>query len=308
MDVGEKSLLMVARYKPILALGGATGGCGKTLLTAALASMIGEKGKKVVVADFSWGTPVLHHVLGDQAPEYSMRQYISDKFCNLHSILNPTHLPGVRLLSHQGDEYGWQALTYAQKQRLFRSLNALNCDGLIMDVLTGCSPEAVDYMVFAPQIIWVAHNSNPSRENTLQLARSLAFRRLHQLCKGNSHVQSFVEDAFSPRSQLMMPGIPELLEQMRALNSEAVEEFSSWQKEIEIGLVINHSETADEAWTDWLLLTEALTGFKCRILGTLPSLAQLDTRRAASASHSWTDQRPKILGDLLRKIEGVMYG
>lgn len=307
MATCQKGFLMVARYKPILAIGSATGGAGKSLFATSLASAIADKGKQVVLADLAWGAPVIHQAMGGMGVEYSLRQYIRDKFCNLHSILNATPISGVRLLTHQGDEFGWQPLTYAQKQRLFRSMHALNCDALILDLHTGGSPESLDYMVFAPQVLWITDHTMASKEGLCQLARNLAFRRLHQLCKANHHIQDFVEDAFSPRSPLQMASIPELLKQIATLDAEAAASFKEWQSSLCIWLISNHSDSNIEDWQDWIDLTSAMTGFVFKWLGSLPSLAQLDTKQSPLATMCWTEQRPIQLNSLLENLISHMY-
>lgn len=218
---------MVLRKKNIIVVSSGKGGIGKSFLCANIGMAISQLNKKVTLTDLNLGAPSLHNFMGHTFPDRSIREFVNDKYANLHSMLQKSQFSDTELITCASDTMGITALTYSQRQRLIRGLKALNCDILCMDLPTGSRTEELELFVLATHGVVVLDSMPATLENTFNFLKDMVFRILAGLFKKNKEIQKFLEEAFSLHSKLKLDRVSKVLETLNQLDRKKTEEAES---------------------------------------------------------------------------------
>jgi flagellar biosynthesis protein FlhG len=108
----------------IWSVGGGKGGTGKSLVANGLALALAERGARVVLVDAGFGGPNQHTCCGIRKPSRTLAQFFEERLA-LEDLVLETAVPGLRLVPGHLDSPSADAITWAQKQKLFRHLRAL---------------------------------------------------------------------------------------------------------------------------------------------------------------------------------------
>ena len=140
-----------AANKKILAVGGAKGGVGKSMLAANLAVGLALLGQRVVLADLDFGGADAHLHLGVSALDTNWNDFLEKKAQTIDEILFPTRFEGLDLIAGDSSKLGSANLNYFQKLKIIRHLKALHRDYVILDLGGDTSFNVLVFFLMADQ-------------------------------------------------------------------------------------------------------------------------------------------------------------
>ncbi len=162
----------------IVAVGGGKGGAGKSLLAANLGIYLATLGKKVVLLDADLGGANLHTFLGVDRPRVTLADLFEKRVARVEDVVVETQIPGLGLVSGEGDPSWIANPRPAQKFRLLNQVQQLQVDYLVVDLGPGSGSNALDFFLVADVGLLVVVPEPTSVENTFRFVKSAFLRRL----------------------------------------------------------------------------------------------------------------------------------
>ena len=101
--------------KKIIAVGGAKGGVGKSMLAANLAVGLALLGQKVVLADLDLGGADVHLYTGVKTLVKTWNDFLDKKVDSIKDILTPTAFQGLSLIGGDSSRLGSANLPYSHR-------------------------------------------------------------------------------------------------------------------------------------------------------------------------------------------------
>ncbi|MDJ0780613.1 MAG: P-loop NTPase [Desulfosarcinaceae bacterium] len=132
----------------IIAIGGAKGGIGKSLLAANLGVYLAANGNRTVLVDLDLGGANLHLFLGIWSLERKIDDFLEKRFAHLEELLLPTKY-GPLLIGGGGGALGAANIHHARKLKLLRALRKLRADVIIIDLGGDTSFNMLDFYLAA---------------------------------------------------------------------------------------------------------------------------------------------------------------
>lgn len=132
----------------IIAVGGAKGGVGKSLLAANIGVYLSSLGKKTVLIDLDLGAANLHLYLGVWGLAHRIDDYLDKKFEDLASIAVPTNY-GPTLIGGGSNRLGAANLPFTRKLKLMRAIRKMEADYVILDLGGSTSFNILDFFLLA---------------------------------------------------------------------------------------------------------------------------------------------------------------
>ena len=147
---------IIKNGKKIIAVGGAKGGVGKSMLAANLAVGLALLGQKVVLADLDLGGADVHLYTGVKSLASTWIDFLDRKVDSLQDILTPTAFTGLSLIGGDSSKLGSANLPYSQKLKIMRHLKELETDFLVVDLGGDTTLNGLDFFLLADQKIVVS--------------------------------------------------------------------------------------------------------------------------------------------------------
>lgn len=160
------------------AIGGGKGGVGKSLVTLGLGLALNRLGKRVILIDGDLGGANLHTLLDLPLPAVTVEDFLSQTVTHLTDTLIPTRIPGLSLISGADGLLGSANPTYFQKLRLFREIDQLPADFVLVDLGAGTSYAMLDLFNYAPGRLVVFTGQGTSLQNAYGFIKAALLRRL----------------------------------------------------------------------------------------------------------------------------------
>jgi flagellar biosynthesis protein FlhG len=132
----------------IIAIGGAKGGIGKSLLAANLGVYLATRGQRTILVDLDLGGANLHLFLGIWSLERKVDDFLQKRFNSLEDLLLPTKY-GPLLIGGGGGCLGAANIHHARKLKLLRALKKLDADVVIIDLGGDTSYNMLDFYLAA---------------------------------------------------------------------------------------------------------------------------------------------------------------
>jgi len=165
----------------VLAVTGARGGAGRTVIAANLALYLSTIGRKVVLIDADPSGANLHTVLGMRRPISLVRAgrlgARRDGAALIEEVTVRTPHPGLRLLYAGLDEPGPSAGRSERLAKLIAKLRDIDADYVVVDMGVGTGRDVLDAYLAADMGLFVTLPEPSALENTYQFLRA-AFARL----------------------------------------------------------------------------------------------------------------------------------
>lgn len=131
-----------------ISIGSGKGGTGKTMIIANLALLLARSGKRVCLADLDLGGADAHFLFGHLEPRHTLTDFLTRKVASIDKVAHTLFsYHGLKLIPGTGDTLQTANMTYQEKQRLLRELDAIDTDVLLFDVGAGTSYHALDFFM-----------------------------------------------------------------------------------------------------------------------------------------------------------------
>jgi flagellar biosynthesis protein FlhG len=132
----------------VIAIGGAKGGIGKSILAANLGVLLAARNNRTALIDLDLGSANLHLYLGGQRPRHTLNDYVYKRIPDLQTALFKTS-HGPELIGGGESDWGLANMQFAQKLRLLRDLKTIDADYVIIDLGADTSYNTVDFFLAA---------------------------------------------------------------------------------------------------------------------------------------------------------------
>ena len=140
--------LSVKSPPKLIAVGGAKGGIGKSMLSVNLAVFLARYLDRVVLVDLDLGGANLHLYLGGLKLPHTIGDYINNVVDDLDAtVVASDH--GPMLIGGNSSRLGAANIQFARKLKLMRSLKKIKADVVIMDLGADTSYNNIDFFLSA---------------------------------------------------------------------------------------------------------------------------------------------------------------
>ncbi|MBI9077624.1 MAG: AAA family ATPase [Desulfatibacillum sp.] len=164
----------------IIAVGGAKGGIGKSILAANLGVFLARSGKKTVVVDLDLGGANLHLYMGVTRLQQSINDFLDRKAPSLESIMTPTN-HGPWLIGGNSSRLGAGNIAFTTKVRLIRALKNLDADHIILDLGGDTSFNVMDFFLSADRGLVLTTCDPASYLEAYNFIKVGLFRKLNRI-------------------------------------------------------------------------------------------------------------------------------
>ena len=170
-----------------IAVAGANGESGKSMLSVNLAVAIAAAGKKVVIIDADSRSPMVHRLLGVEMPTRNLRSFFSDEVNTLYDAVIPSGVPRTYLVA------GWprereQILKPAHRMRLLRHAGRLGAQVVIIDCGSRSTPETLDLFNLSDYRLMSVTSDSVSVRSGYSFLKAAAVRLLDQTASSSDDV------------------------------------------------------------------------------------------------------------------------
>ncbi len=207
----------------IIAVAGAKGGVGKSLLAANLGFMMERSGLKTVVVDLDLGGSDLHIYLGEKGlPPVTLNDYLNRRQARLRDVI--VHRPGrPQFIAGDSSEVGSANIPFLRKKKLLDNLRRLEADCIILDLGGGTDYNTLDFFLAADTGIVVTTLDQAAYIEAYAFLKTALQRRLRGLfmadstfpAKGNPRLRELVHAGTQPGDEQHPRTIEELLRTVR---------------------------------------------------------------------------------------------
>lgn len=178
-------------FKPrIIAVGGAKGGVGKSLIAANLAVLLSRQGWRSTAVDLDLGAANLHLYLGVWALKHRINDYLDKKVSRLEEIAVDTP-HGPRLIGGGSSRLGAANLPFARKLKLMRALRTLSADFVVVDLGGDTAYNILDFYLAADHGIVTTSCDPASYLDAYTFVKMALHRRLTRLFSPESPYRKF---------------------------------------------------------------------------------------------------------------------
>ncbi len=164
----------------VIAVAGAKGGTGKSMIAANIGVFLATLGKEVVLIDAAFGGATLHSFLGVREPSRSLADFFSSKEMQLEEVLISTLVTHLRIVSGEKDP-AWAANPRVhQLQRLREQVQELDVDYVIFDLSPGTRENILDLFLDADTGIVVTSAEPTAVEMSYRFIKAAFVRSLRR--------------------------------------------------------------------------------------------------------------------------------
>jgi flagellar biosynthesis protein FlhG len=235
------------RHRRILAVGGAKGGVGKSMLAANMAVGLALLNRKVVLADLDLGSADLPLYIGVRSLSRTWNDFLDHKAASIEAILTPTAFEGLSLIGGNSSRLGSANLPYLQKRKIMRHLKALETDYLIIDLGDDTAYNELDFFLLADQKIIVSSTEPASVSDNYAFLKVAHNRLIERFCAKHEPLRNLgrqIRDGSlesTPNYSLDLT-----FQEVQALDRRAFTELKQQLDRFRLSIVLNMTESREE--------------------------------------------------------------
>lgn len=259
--------------KKIIAVGGAKGGVGKSMLAANLSVGLALLGQNVVLADLDLGGADVHLYTGVKSLERTWNDFLDKKVDSLEDILTPTAFKGLSLIGGDSSKLGSANLPYSQKQKIMRHLKELKTDFLVVDLGGDTTYNGLDFFLLADQQIVVSGTEPASVLDSYTFIKVVFNRLLERFFSENKSLKDLaakVKNGSLEKSENY--DLDFIIQEVRSRDSQAAVQLKELLDQFHLSIVLNMTESSRDVRVAESM--QKLVKDKCfvdiGILGTIP--------------------------------------
>ncbi len=238
----------------IIAVGGAKGGVGKSLLAANIGVYLASRGHRTVLIDLDLGAANLHLYLGVWALKHRINDYLDKKVDDLESIAVETE-HGPAIIGGGSSRLGSANLPYTQKLKLIRAIRRMEADYIILDLGGDTSYNILDFFLLSQTGLVLTTCDPAAYLDAYTFIKMALYRRLARLFGAESiyrrskdeRLQYLIRSFVTPSGAQRPRYVSDLLSRIslhapegRQLVEQAVAEF---QPKLVVNMVQSKRET-----------------------------------------------------------------
>jgi flagellar biosynthesis protein FlhG len=287
-------------------VGGGKGGVGKSIFTMALGVTLARLGNQVILVDGDLGGANLHTMMGIRFPEATLEDFLLRKITRLEDILMPTSLEGIKLICGADDLLGAANPTYAQKTRLFKELENLPADFVLIDLGAGTSFNTLDFFNNSPGKIAVFTGVSTSLQNVYGFIKCALFRKIaREFAKEDQVLSLFYDDDKTVSDEIA--SINDLLAKVRQISPEKLFQLVGIIKPYRLFLVTNMVKNEQDLRSSEIIqsVCEDFLNIKPEILGHVfydPVVEVAINRMSPKLLQERTNRMVKCYEQIARKM------
>jgi flagellar biosynthesis protein FlhG len=217
------------RKRKIIAVGGAKGGIGKSIIVANLAAYLCSRGNTTVAVDLDLGGANLHLYLGETQIKHSVNDFLSKQAESLQEIMIPTKY-GPLLIGGDSSNLGAGNIGFARKLKLLKALRALDADYVILDLGGDTSYNMIDFFLSADEGIVITSCDPASYLDAYNFIKVSLYRKLSRLYGPESdregekdeELEGLIREMLAPDNGKEVKQIRGLLEKIRTVKPESL--------------------------------------------------------------------------------------
>lgn len=177
----------------IIAIGGAKGGVGKSLMAANLGVYLAAQGHRTVVVDLDLGAANLHLYLGVWALRHRINDYLDKKVEDLESIAVKTE-HGPAIIGGGSSRLGSANLPYTRKLKLMRAIRRIDADVIILDLGGDTSYNILDFFLLSHTGLVLTTCDPAAYLDAYTFIKMALYRRLARLFGAESAYRRFKDE------------------------------------------------------------------------------------------------------------------
>jgi|UniRef100_A0A7V6A0U6 flagellar biosynthesis protein FlhG len=287
-------------------VGGGKGGVGKSIFTMALGVTLARLGNQVILVDGDLGGANLHTMMGIRFPEATLEDFLLRKVTRLEEILLPTSLEGIKLICGADDLLGAANPTYSQKMRLFKELERLPADFVLIDLGAGTSFNTLDFFNNSPGKIAVFSGVATSLQNVYGFIKCALFRKIAREFGKEDQVLSLLYDEDKTVNDEIV-SINDLLAKVRQISPEQLFQLAGIIKPYRLFLVTNMVKNEQDLRSPEIIqsVCEDFLSIKPEILGHIfydPVVEVAINRMSPRLLQERTNRMVKCYEQIARKM------
>lgn len=236
----------------IIAVGGAKGGVGKSLLAANMGVYLASRGYRTVVIDLDLGAANLHLYLGVWALKHRINDFLDKKVDDLGELAVAAD-SGLCLIGGGSNRLGAANLPFARKLKLMRAIRKLDADYVILDLGGDTSYNILDFFLMADHGLVMTTCDPASYLDAYTFIKMALYRRLMRLfgpesayCKfRDNQVLAIIREFCDARQTEEPRKISDLLEQVRFQSPQSFPMIQTVVQQYQPYLVVNKADDAN---------------------------------------------------------------
>lgn len=234
---------MVNHIPLTLAVAGAKGGVGKSLVCSNLAVQFALANLKVVVIDLDLGAANQHTLFGLPRSQVGWTRWLSDSKKPLSSYLVQTQLENLSLIPASGFIPEVAHMPLETKIKLIEELKQIDADLILFDLGAGSHKEALDFFTLADLKVIVTTPEQTALMNNYEFIKNVLYQAISQLFKKQAFLKDQVE-AFKQTPNMTLSALASKISEIDPWFSENLLEMC---KSLNIFVVFNQIKKLDEA-------------------------------------------------------------
>ncbi len=168
------------RRPVVIAIGGAKGGIGKSLVAANLSVSLFNKGLKTVAVDLDLGGANLHLYLGKTRIKKNINDFFDKKALTISDIMETTDF-GPYLIGGDSGRLGAGNIPFARKLKLLKAVKTIDADCVVIDLGGDTSYNMLDFFLAADQGVVMTTCDPASYLDAYTFIKIALYRKLNRL-------------------------------------------------------------------------------------------------------------------------------
>jgi len=240
----------------IIAVGGAKGGIGKSILTSNLSVYLSQQGYNTVAVDLDLGGANLHLFLGKPILKHSINDFLANKVNNISEIIEPTKY-GPQLIGGNSSQLGAANISFTKKLKLLRAIRKIKTDYVIIDLGGDTSYNVIDFFLAADAGIVMTTCDPASYLDAYSFIKVAIYRKLNRLYgvenrmsdKKDITLQRLINETILPKNNSRPGNIEQLIKRAKKEHPLALQTIqkvlSTFTPQLLVNKVTNDSEAID---------------------------------------------------------------
>lgn len=237
----------------IIAVGGAKGGVGKSVMAANLSVYLAAKGYRTVMVDLDLGAANLHLYMGVWALKHRINDYLDQKVESLNEIAVKTDY-GPQLIGGGSNRLGSANLPFARKLKLMRAIRRLDADYIILDLGASTSFNILDFFLLADTQMVMTTCDPAAYLDAYTFIKMALHRRLSRIFGAESAYRKFKDEELlsiihgfvSPESGSTPQKVSDLMEEIDRQAPQRGYLVQSLVDQFRPRLVVNLADSQEE--------------------------------------------------------------